>query len=280
MNTLPQSTLPIQNVLTDIFVTLDDTLKKEESVGRKPTLSVSECLTIVLLKYALSIQNWKAVYKHVKEYHLYEFPRLGSYKSFVQCINKSMNAAAQLLHSMIEVNKEKRSGITLVDSTPLPVCRIHREKMCQQAKDVAEKGKHSLGWYYGLKLHLACDLNGDILDCQITPPSVGDRDYLKQLFLKLKGIFVADSGYLGKEIEEAAAAASSILITAKRKNMKSLATSWQVWHLQNRIRIESVFANLKLRSGLIAALPRSLNGLSAHYLLTLFAYQFNKSVIS
>ncbi|ATA92845.1 hypothetical protein CGC56_10830 [Capnocytophaga canimorsus] len=46
------------------------------------------------------------------------------------------------------------TGISFIDSTTLKVCknqRIHNHKIF---KGIAERGKSSMGWFYGFKLHL------------------------------------------------------------------------------------------------------------------------------
>ena len=46
-------------------------------------------------------------------------------------------------------------------------------------KGIAQRGKCSLGWFYGFKLHLICNDKGEILNFMITPGDVDDREPLK-----------------------------------------------------------------------------------------------------
>ena len=48
----------------------------------------------------------------------------------------------------------KCTGISYIDSTPIRVCHIKREKQHKVFKGFAQKGQCSLGWFYGFKLHL------------------------------------------------------------------------------------------------------------------------------
>ena len=60
---------------------------------------------------------------------------------------------------------------------------------------IAARGKTSMGWFYGFKLHLSVNDRGEILACQLTPGlipgNVDDRKPLpnlaKTLFGKLCG---------------------------------------------------------------------------------------------
>ena len=72
------------------------------------------------------------------------------------------------------------SGVSYVDSTPLRVCRNQRILQHKVFKGFAERGKCSMGWFYGFKLHLIINDRGEILNFMITPANVDDREPLKQ----------------------------------------------------------------------------------------------------
>jgi hypothetical protein len=61
------------------------------------------------------------------------------------------------------------TGISFIDSTSLEVCdpkRIHQHRVF--AAD-ARRGKSSMGWFFGFKLPLAVNDQGDLLVCCLTP---------------------------------------------------------------------------------------------------------------
>jgi Transposase DDE domain len=64
----------------------------------------------------------------------------------------------------------KTTGIYYIDSTSLPVCdnhRIHRHKTCA---GLAARGKTSMGWFFGFKLHLVFNHLNQIVACKLTRP--------------------------------------------------------------------------------------------------------------
>ncbi|ASB47966.1 hypothetical protein CDL62_01760 [Alkalitalea saponilacus] len=71
------------------------------------------------------------------------------------------------------------TGISFIDSTPLKVCHIKREKQYKVFKDIATKGQCSIGWFYGFKLHLVINDKGEIIDFLFTPGNTDDRQPLK-----------------------------------------------------------------------------------------------------
>lgn len=85
----------------------------------------------------------------------------------------------------------KCSGISFVDSTPLKVCDNHRIHNHRVFSECAAKGKSSMGWYYGFKLHLIINDKGEILSFCLTSGNVDDRNenvmdsLTKEIFGKL-----------------------------------------------------------------------------------------------
>ena len=69
---------------------------------------------------------------------------------------------------------------TSEDSTPLRVCRNQRILIHKTFEGLAERGKCSMGWSFGFKLHLIINDKGEILNFMFTPGNVDDREPLKQ----------------------------------------------------------------------------------------------------
>ena len=80
----------------------------------------------------------------------------------------------------------KCTGISFVDSTPLRVCKNQRIHIHKTFKGIARRGKCSMGWFFGFKLHLICNERGELLNFMITPGDVDDRKPLEyKAFVKL-----------------------------------------------------------------------------------------------
>ena len=61
---------------------------------------------------------------------------------------------------------------------------------------IAEKGKTSMGWFFGFKLHMVINDVGQIIAIKITKGNVDDRTPVAELTKKLKGSVYADKGYI------------------------------------------------------------------------------------
>ena len=72
------------------------------------------------------------------------------------------------------------TGMSCVDSTPLCVCRNQRILIHKTFEGPAERGRCSMGWFFGFKLHLIINDKGEILNFMFTPGKADDREPLKQ----------------------------------------------------------------------------------------------------
>ena len=72
-----------------------------------------------------------------------------------------------------------------VDSTPLRVCRNQRIHIHKTFKGIAQRGKCSMGWFFGFKLHLICNEKGELLNFMITPGSMANLSVTKDISARI-----------------------------------------------------------------------------------------------
>lgn len=202
--------------VTEIFCMADDFCKefaktqekymvedKNHKHRNKPNrMSDAEIMVILVLFHSGGFRCFKHYYKEYVCKHLtHLFPRRVSYNRFVELEKEVL---LQLTIFIKEVLLGTCTGISFVDSTPLRVCRNQRILIHKTFKGLAERGKCSMGWFFGFKLHLIINDKGEILNFMFTPGNVDDREPLKQTkFLKnIKGKLCADKGYIGQTLFE------------------------------------------------------------------------------
>ena len=70
---------------------------------------------------------------------------------------------------------------------PEVVCKNQRIHIHKTFKGIAQRGKCSMGWFFGFKRHLICNEKGELLNFMITPGDVDDRKPLEyKLLYELK----------------------------------------------------------------------------------------------
>ena len=113
------------------------------------------------------------------------------------------------------------TGTAFVDSTPLAVCPNRRIERHRVFKALAARGKTTMGWFYGFKLHLIVNEQGELLAVHLTPGNVDDRRPLDSMIHDLFGKLFGDKGYLSQDLFERLFQRGLELITNVRKNMKN-----------------------------------------------------------
>ena len=116
----------------------------------------------------------------------------------------------------------KKTGISYIDSTALPVCPNRRIGQHKTFTERAARGKTSLGWFLGFKLPLVFHDLHEIVALKLTPGPVSDTAPGPARTQDLLGKLFGDKGYLGKKLAGELLHRGLTLFTHVRKNMKSL----------------------------------------------------------
>lgn len=211
--------------------------------NRSRSLALSEVMTILILFDQSGYRNLKQFYlEFVCRFLKAEFPRLVSYNRFVEFERDALVPLAAYL----QTRRGQCSGISFIDSTKLAVCANLRIPQHRQFTGIAARGKTTLGWFYGFKLHLIVSDTGGLLSWQVTPGNIDDRRPVPKLARQLFGKLFGDLGYLSETLKILLKEQNLELVTKVKKNMKNkfLNLSDKLL-LRKRAIIETVFDQLK-----------------------------------
>ena len=145
------------------------------------------------------------------------------------------------------------------------------------AKGLAKRGKSTLGWFYGFKLHLVCNDKDELLSFCLTPGNIDDRDPKTLLFLtkKLFGKLFADKGYISQSLFEMLFNQGIHLVTGVKSNIKNrLMPLWDRILLRKRAVIEIINDMLNNICGAEHSRHRSINNFIMNLIAALGAYCF------
>lgn len=238
--------------------------------GPKPRLVLSEIMTIMIHFHQSHYRDFKAYYiEHVLKHLRAEFPGLVSYNRFVELMPTALLPLCLYLVSRFA----QSHGLAFIDSTPLPVCHNKRISRHKVFADLAERGKSSLGWFFGFKLHLIVDDQGEVLAVCLTPGNVEDRKPVPRLAKKLWGKLCGDRGYLSQRLFEQLFKQGLHLITPIRKNMPNqLMPLTDKLLTRKRSIIETINDQLKNISQIAHTRHRSVTNFLVNLLAGLIAY--------
>ena len=184
---------------------------------RSPRLSPSEIMTILIHFHQSHYRTFKAYYNEYVLAHLRpEFPGLVSYNRFVELTPTVIIP----LIACLQQRQGRCTSIAFVDATAIRVCHNKRIPRHRVFAGIAARGKTTMGWFYGFKLHLTVNDRGEILACRLTPGNTDDRKPLPALAKGLFGKLFGDKGYISQPLADQLLAQGLELITPRRKNMK------------------------------------------------------------
>ncbi|AFZ28686.1 transposase IS4 family protein [Gloeocapsa sp. PCC 7428] len=218
--------------LEALFCHVDDFCKAFEAQWHKKLLSHggikrnrskglcwSEIMTILIAFHQNHYRNFKYFYlNQVKRYWSDAFPGLPSYQRFIEWLPSTLIPLCVYLKHCFG----KCTGIGLIDSTSLKVCHNRRIAQHKVFQGLAARGKTSVDWFYGFKLHIVVNELGQLLNVTITPGNVDDRQPVPDLLSQLFGKIFADRGYVSQKLAAQLLEDFGIQFFAKpRRNMKN-----------------------------------------------------------
>ena len=130
-------------------------------------------MTVLIQFHSSHYRDFKAYYcQHVCVYLVSEFPGLPSYQRFVEWMPRCLIPLTLYLVSLFGAC----SGVSFCDSTILAqlchltgraakisVCHNRRISRHKTFKNIAQRGKTSVDWFFGFKLHRLFNDQGEVV---------------------------------------------------------------------------------------------------------------------
>lgn len=137
----------------------------------------------------------------------------------------------------------------IVDSIPLEVCKLSgssRSKICKETDYALPNRGYCASqkmYYYGYKLHAVCSAEGVFQSLDISPASVHDIHYLKDIKQQIENCTIlGDKGYLSAEYQLELVTSYNIKLEAPmRKNQKNYKNQPYIIR-KSKKRIETLFS--------------------------------------
>src|SRR5512144_538279 len=242
----------------------------ERQRRRRGRLVLSEIMTILVHFHQSHYRDFKAFYLlHVCRHLADAFPNRLSYNRLVAVIPTVLVPLCVYL----QARTGQATGMAFIDATSLVVCHNRRSYSHKVFKKIARRGKTSVGWFYGFKLHLVVNDCGGLLAFQVTPGNVDDRKPVPRLAKGLTGKLVGDRGYISQKLFERLLEQDLQLLTKLRKGMQNkLLPLVDKLLLRKRALIETINDQLKNISQIEHTRHRSVINWMVNLLAGLVAY--------
>ncbi|MEW7368899.1 IS982 family transposase, partial [Elizabethkingia anophelis] len=213
---------------------------------RIPKLKDLELISLALTAEFMGIDSENHLFRHIPETIRQKIDRSVYNRRKRRLANKIDEIRIKLARSFNELE-----NIFIIDSMPVEVCKLSRSGTSKICKD-AEYCYPNRGFcasqkmhFYGYKLHAVCSVNGVFQSVDLSPASVHDIHYLKDIREQLSDCtLLGDKGYLSSEMQiDLFNYAHIELETPKRVNQKDYMPQFYLFKKQRK-RIETLFSQL------------------------------------
>lgn len=238
-------------------------------------MSDSERMAIVIFYHLSGIRCFKWYYNHIIRGYLSDyFPSAWSYSTFVEKMPELnlplliLMALQQRAHSPTEAN--------YVDSAPLVVCHNRRIKRHKVFKGLARRGKTSVGWFYGFKLHLIINQIGQIVFTRLSAGNITDNNHimLQTMAECINGYVYGDKGYITKIIDQLREKGFNLIHKVRSNMKKQKIAAHHKAYLRKRGLVECVIDFLKHICNIEHSRHRSPYNFMVNLLAGICAYEF------
>lgn len=240
---------------------------------RKPKQSDCEILALTLTAESIGIDSESYLFGKLRNDYATDFPNL-IHRCNYNRRKKVLGSYLQQLNQLLADGMNVHQNVFIVDSIPIPVCKIVREKsskICRETFETApDKGYSAVNkaFYYGYKLHLVTSANGVFHSMDLSKASVHDIHFLNDV--KHSGLnnctLIGDKGYLSKTYQLDLFSTAQIVLKTPMRNNQNNKENFEPVFEKVRKRIETLFAQLCDQFMLKRNYAKSLAGLTIRIL--------------
>ena len=234
--------------------------------GVVPKFSDLEVVALNLTAEALSIDSESLLFNKLKSDYEDDFPNLISRRQYNDRRKLLFDLTNKIRKAMAE-DIDEFEDTYCVDSKPVEVCRLTREKRNQMGKNDYDKAP-SKGYcasqdryYFGYKLHVLCGIRGVIHSFDMTKAAVHDIHYLQDIKTQISDCnILGDKGYLNSAVQlDLFETANIRLEVPMRINQKDYKPQFYLFK-RFRKRVETLFSQLDDQFMLLRNYAKDVNG--------------------
>ena len=292
------TSIPIPDVLTIIYVLVDDWYQAygkellKGKVGKKPTFSDSEVMTLMLAQDFIPYPSETQFVEFIRANHLALFPKLLDQSQFNRRARSLCLLVEQLRRYWVVEKLGHLHGNYLLDTKPVPVLGYKRRKTHSDFAGSANYGycaSRKMN-YFGYKLVVISTLEGLPVVYDLVPANLDERLAAESVIDYLSGCNIfADKGFLGVDWQTRIYDQTNNTVwTPKRSNQQvQNPKSFDRWLSTIRERIEGVFHEIQntgrnlerlLTKTVLGLVTRVVIKMTSHLLRRIFLVDFGINI--
>lgn len=218
--------------------------------GISPLFTDLEVISLVIVAEYMSLDSENWLFKKINNDYSDDFPHLIDRSRFNRR-KRNLFPFMEKIRQQLASKFLEFEDYFIIDSMPLEVCKISREKRSKVCKGIFEtapdKGycASQSFWFYGYKLQGVCSANGVFHSVELTKASIHDATFLKEMNSQLSDcVLIGDKGYLSSSLQlDLFQTANIKLETPIRSNQRNYKKQEWIFR-KTRKRLETLFSQL------------------------------------
>ena len=218
----------LDDLLTALYVLVDDFLPARTGAGRRPRITASELITLAVAQVLLQCPSERRFLRLARKRLGHLFPYIPKQPGYNKRLRSLAPQICQLINQLARTSPSFCERLRLLDSTPVP-CGSSRETVKRsELAGWAQYGycaSHSR-YFWGLRLYLLCARDGMPIYFCLAGAKEPERDVAAAMLDQARRagllaggeLIVADKGFAGREFEQIVRELDATLIRPDRKD--------------------------------------------------------------
>ena len=220
----------LDDLLTALYVLVDDLLPARRGAGRRPRISAAELITLSVAQILLQCHSERRFLRLARKQLGHLFPYIPKQPGYNKRLRSLAPEICQIIEHLARISPSFCDRLRLLDSTPVPCGQSRETRKRSELAGWAAYGycaSHSR-YFWGLRLYLLCAPDGMPISFCLAPANEPEREIAAAMLdrarreglLTGQEIIVGDKGFAGQELEAIVSSLDATLIRPDRKNEK------------------------------------------------------------
>lgn len=218
----------LDDLLTALYVLVDDLLPPRRGAGRRPRISDAELITLAVAQILLQCHSERRFLRLARKQLSHLFLYIPKQPGYNKRLRSLAPRICQVIEHLARVSPSFCDRLRLLDSTPVP---------CGQSRQTRKRselaGWAAYGWcashsrpFWGLRLYLLCAPDGMPVSFCLAPANEPEREVAAALLQRARDhgllhgaeIIISDKGFAGREFEALVNSLDATLVRPDRKD--------------------------------------------------------------
>lgn len=220
----------LDDLLTALFVLVDDLLPARRGAGRRPRITSAELITLAVAQILLQCHSERRFLRLARKQLAHLFPYIPKQPGYNKRLRSLAPEICLVVEHLARISPSFCERIRLLDSTPVPCGQSRETRKRSELAGWAAYGycaSHSR-YFWGLRLYLLCAPDGMPVSFCLAPANDPEREVALALLERASDrgllgggeIIVADKGFAGQEFERTVAGLDASFLRPDRRDEK------------------------------------------------------------